>query len=65
MRTWYEYVPSECTPDQAWPLVFVFHGRGGTAETFFDLSGISALAEARKFIAVIPQQDFTSKKNMG
>lgn len=65
MRTWYEYVPSECTPDQAWPLVFVFHGRGGTAETFFDLSGISALAEARKFIAVIPQAGLYQQKEHG
>lgn len=65
MRTWYEYVPSGCTPDQKWPLVFAFHGRGGTAETFFDLSGISALAEERKFIAVIPQAGLYQQKEHG
>lgn len=42
-RTWYEYVPKSCTPDQKWPLVVVFHGRGGTAETFFDLSCVSTV----------------------
>ena len=65
MRTWYEYVPSSCTPDKTWPLVFVFHGRGGTAETFFDLSGISALAEERQFIAVIPQAGIYQQKEHG
>ena len=64
-RTWYEYVPASCTPDQKWPLVVTMHGRGGSAETFFDLSGISVVAEERKFIAVIPQAGIHQQKKNG
>ena len=48
-RTWYEYVPARCTPDKKWPLVLCMHGRGGTAETFFDISCMSLVAEDRGF----------------
>ena len=65
MRTWYEFVPECCTPDKEWPIVFVFHGRGGTAETFFDITCISTVAEARKFIAVIPQAGLYQQKKDG
>ncbi len=64
-RTWYEYVPDTCTPDKEWPVVFVFHGRGGTAETFFDISCISTVAEERRFIAVIPQAGLYQQKKNG
>lgn len=63
-RTWYEYVPKSCTPDQKWPLVVVFHGRGGTAETFFDLSCVSTVAEERHFIAVVPEAGVYQHKLM-
>lgn len=65
MRLWYEYVPESCTPDRSWPLVVVMHGRGGTAETFFDISGMSAVAEERKFIAVFPQAGIHQQKPEG
>ncbi len=65
VRTWYEYVPSSCTPDQKWPVVFVFHGRGGTAETFFDISCVSTVAEARRFIAIVPQAGLYQQKKDG
>ncbi len=43
-------------------LVFVFHGtREVPQKPFFDLSGISALAEERQFI-VIPQAGIYNKK---
>lgn len=64
-RTWYEYVPKSCTPDQKWPLVVVFHGRGGTAETFFDLSCVSTVAEERHFIAVVPEAGVYQQKPNG
>lgn len=65
MRLWYEYVPKSCTDDRKWPLVVVMHGRGGTAETFFDISGMSAVAEARHFIAVFPQAGIHQQKPGG
>ena len=64
-RTWYEYVPEGCTPDRQWPLVVVMHGRGGSAETFFDLSGMSPVAEERKFIAVFPEAGIHQQKKNG
>lgn len=65
MRLWYEYVPESCTPDKSWPLVVVMHGRGGTAETFFDISGMSAVAQERRFIAVFPQAGIHQQKPEG
>lgn len=64
-RLWYEYVPAACTPDRKWPLVLCMHGRGGTAETFFDISCMSAVAEERKFIAVFPQASIHQQKPGG
>ncbi|MBP5212175.1 MAG: hypothetical protein J6Z30_04890, partial [Pyramidobacter sp.] len=64
-RVWYEYVPASCTPDKKWPLVLCMHGRGGTAETFFDISCMSTVAEERKFIAVFPQAGLHQQKPGG
>lgn len=64
-RTWYEYVPPCCTPDQAWPVVVLMHGRGGTAETFFDISNVYQVANARRFIAVVPQASVHQQKKKG
>jgi len=61
-RLWYEYVPESCTPDRKWPLVVAMHGRGGTAETFFDLTNLFQVAEARKFITVFPQAGIHQQK---
>ena len=52
-NTWYEYVP-ESAKDNA-PLVVCMHGRGGTAESFISLSGMSRVAEERGFITVFPE----------
>lgn len=41
------------------------HGRGGSAETFFDMSGMSLVAEARHFIAVFPESGIHQQKRMG
>ncbi len=55
-RRWYEYVPG-CVrrSDGPAPLVVCMHGRGGSAETFMDLSGLNRVAEERGFIAVFPE----------
>ena len=64
-RLWYEYVPEGCTPDGQWPLVVVMHGRGGTADTFFDISLMAQVAEERKFITVFPQAGIHQQKPGG
>ena len=61
-RTWYEYVPAGCTPDKTWPVVVCMHGRGGSAETFFDLSSMHVVAEARNFIALFPEAGVYQQK---
>lgn len=64
-REWYEYVPKCCTPDQKWPVVVVMHGRGGTAETFFDISNMYQVANRRKFIVACPQAGVYQQKKGG
>lgn len=55
-RRWYEYVPQSVQESgKSAPLVFCMHGRGGTAESFFSLSGMSRVAEERGFIVVFPE----------
>ncbi|MCI6885903.1 MAG: hypothetical protein MR868_01435 [Lachnospiraceae bacterium] len=64
-RIWYEYVPDSCTPDKTWPVVVTMHGRGGTAETFFDITGLANVAQQRRFIAVFPQAGIHQQKKDG
>lgn len=55
-RLWYEYVPDRVKKSaDPVPLVVVLHGRGGSAESFMDLSGMNRVAEERGFIAVFPE----------
>ncbi|MBR2810881.1 MAG: prolyl oligopeptidase family serine peptidase, partial [Solobacterium sp.] len=55
-RLWYEYVPASAkNSDEPVPLVVNMHGRGGSAETFVDLSGMSRTAEERNFIVIFPE----------
>ena len=55
-RLWYEYVPTAVRKSgKAVPLVLCMHGRGGTADSFLSLSGMSRVAEERNFIAVFPE----------
>lgn len=55
-RLWYEYVPEAVHAGaKEVPLVLCMHGRGGTADSFLSLSGMSRVAEERNFIAVFPE----------
>lgn len=65
VRTWYEYVPPCCTPDKNWPVVVTMHGRGGTAETFFDITKIFQVANSRRFIVVCPEASVYQQKQDG
>ena len=67
---WYEYIPESVKQSAApAPLVVCMHGRGGSADSFLSLSGMSRVAEERGFIALFPeagvsQQRPTSLKNL-
>ena len=55
-RIWYEYVPAAVrSSGEAAPLVVNMHGRGGSADTFVDLSAMSRVAEERGFIVIFPE----------
>lgn len=55
-RRWYEYVPESVKKNnKPVPLVICMHGRGGTAESFLSLSGMSRVAEERDFIVIFPE----------
>ncbi|MCI9678270.1 MAG: prolyl oligopeptidase family serine peptidase [Oscillospiraceae bacterium] len=55
-RRWYEYVPESVRNSKVpVPLVVCMHGRGGSAESFIDLSGMNRVAEERGFIVVFPE----------
>lgn len=65
-REWYEYVPQHVRESgRAVPLVVVLHGRGGDAESFFDITDMSVVAEERGFIALFPTADFYQAKENG
>lgn len=62
-RLWYEYVPRALRGlSDPVPLVVCMHGRGGNAETFLDISGMTAVAEERDFIVVFPQASAYQQK---
>ena len=55
-RTWYEYVPDSVNDSSVpVPLVVCMHGRGGSAESFMDMSGMNRVAEERGFIVIFPE----------
>ena len=65
-RLWYEYVPEAVKKEgKPVPLVVCMHGRGGSAESFFDLSGMSCVAEERGFILLIPEASISQQKKNG
>jgi len=55
-RRWYEYVSESVENGEGpFPLVVCMHGRGGSAESFIDISGMSRVAEERGFVLVFPE----------
>lgn len=65
-RLWYEYVPDRVKDmNKAVPLVVCMHGRGGSAETFISLSGMTRVAEERDFIVVFPEASFHQQRKGG
>ncbi len=55
-RVWYEYVPESVKhSDAPVPLVVCMHGRGGSAESFMDMSGMNRVAEERGFVVIFPE----------
>lgn len=62
-RCWYEYVPKKVRENgKAVPLVLCMHGRGGTAESFISLSGMSRVAEERNFVVVFPEAGVSQQR---
>ena len=65
-RRWYEYVPASVKESgKPVPLVVCMHGRGGTADSFLSLSGMSRVAEERGFIAVFPEAGVYQQRPTG
>lgn len=65
-RFWYEYVPERVKEQgNPVPLVVNMHGRGGSAESFMDLSGLNRVAEERDFIAVFPEAGIHQQRPAG
>jgi polyhydroxybutyrate depolymerase len=54
-RTYYVFTPPNLPKNEKVPLVFVFHGGGGTAFRMDRFTGFSDLAKKEKFIVVYPQ----------
>ena len=55
-RLWYEYVPEQVKAEgKPVPLVVNLHGRGGSAESFMDMSSMNCVAEERGFIVLFPE----------
>lgn len=65
-RRWYEYVP-QCVKElgRPAPLVVCMHGRGGSAESFLSLSGMTRVAEERDFIVVFPEASVSQQRPGG
>ena len=65
-RVWYEYVPEHVkNMESPVPLITIQHGRGGSAETFFDISGMSCVAEERDCIVCFPEAGVHQQKPGG
>lgn len=53
-RTFDVWLPASGTPTAAVPLVFLYHGVGGSSATIVKDSGFAKLLETEKFILVVP-----------
>jgi len=65
-RVWYEYVPEHVkSMNSPVPLITIQHGRGSNAEAFFDISGMSCVAEERDCIVCFPEAGIHQQKPGG
>jgi len=53
-REFIVYRPEQLNEDEVVPVVFMFHGSGGTGEKFFDISGWREKADQEGFMVVFP-----------
>lgn len=66
IRLWYEYVPEQVkAAKKPVPLVINMHGRGGSAESFMDMSGMNSVAEERDFIVLFPESGISQQRPEG
>lgn len=47
-------VPADPQPDETFPVLFMWHWIGGSANSFLEKGDVQAAADAQRFIAVIP-----------
>lgn len=59
-RDWFVYVPSSVDTSKPAPLVFVFHGAGGSGDEIADRSGWATVAEQKGLILVCPTGSLTT-----
>ena len=65
-RLWYEYVPKRVAEGgKPVPLVVNMHGRGGSAESFMDMSQMNCVAEDRDFIVLFPEASVYQQRPEG
>jgi len=53
-RTWYVYQPKSVKPNKKAPVVFVFHGAGGSGDEIADRSGWKKVADKYGIILICP-----------
>lgn len=54
IREYFVHVPARYNPLQPTPVVFMLHGRGGTGEKFYDISGWKETGESNNILTVFP-----------
>ena len=54
-REYIRYVPSIYDGSEAYPLMFSFHGGGGTSNDFININDMRSVADTAGFIAIYPQ----------
>lgn len=53
-RQWWVYTPQNISQDEKLPVVFVFHGAGGSGDEIADRSGWAQVAETERIMLVCP-----------
>jgi polyhydroxybutyrate depolymerase len=64
LRTYFIHLPSGYDKNTSYPVVFVFHGGGGSAEGAERMSAMSPKADKEHFIAVYPNGDGKLKNKL-